>query len=356
MSIHHYFPRLRWKAAEWEALQELPTNVLEGLTPIFNVLDIDWDFANNVYKKSLQDYLNSFGTTLAASWPLNRPVIVDVGQLDSHGGPTSHPLDICVQDAIQHGKQIIPVYSPHYSYNYLAAVQRNSALGIALKLKANLLLQGHYHLPNLIAAIGVPEQHIDLIIDFEDITSCTNELITNAHLLCQQMSNQAGWRNIILSSTCYPTSQAGINQHVIHTHRREEWELWKQVVFRGGLQKTPAFSDYPTSAAEITRVDPRFMQQYVSIRYSNSIDWIFVKGTAARGNGWGQTQQLCDTLVNSGLFYGSQFSWGDQYIHDRAQGTVGSGGSIVWRKVAHTHHLTLVAGDLINFSASHPAI
>lgn len=356
MSVHHYFPRLRWKAAEWEALQLLPSSVLEGVTPIFNVLNIDWDYVNSCYKKTLADYLSNFGATLATSWTLPRAVMLDVEHLDIHSSITHHPLDICCNDANTHGKSIIPVYSPHYSNNYLLSVQRNNHYGVALKLKAGLLSQGHYQLNSILAAIGVASNQVDLIIDFEDIETNTAQHVQQTITTCQNLINAASWRNIIISATSYPASQAGIPQHAIHLHRREEWDLWKSVIQSRQLSKTPGFSDYPTASAQVTQVDPRFMSQYVSIRYSDETYWIFVKGTAARGNGWGQTQQLCDILVNSPYYYNPQFSWGDLYISDRAQGTNRSGGSKEWRKVAHTHHLTLVAGQLLNLSTTHPAI
>lgn len=356
MSVHHYFPRLRWKPAEWESLQALPSHVLEGITPIFNVMNIDWDYVNGCYKKTLANYLIDFGSTLATSWQQSRAVFLDVEQLDIHSSTTQHPLDICCQDANAHGKNIIPVYSPHYSNNYLLAVQRNNSEGVALKLKAGLLSQSHYQLNSILTAIGVFANQVDLIIDFEDIETSTLPHVQQAISTCQSLINSASWRNIIISATSYPVSQAGIQQHVIHLHRREEWDLWKNVIQSRQLSKTPGFSDYPTASAQITQVDPRFMSQYVSIRYSDETYWIFVKGTAARGNGWGQTQSLCNILVNSPYYYYPQFSWGDKYISERAQGINRSGGSKEWRKVAHTHHLTLVTSQLLNMSTTYPAL
>ena len=356
MSVHHYFPRLRWKPAEWEALQLLPSHVLEGITPIFNVMDIDWDYANNRYKKTLANYLIDFGSTLASSWTQSRPALLDVEHLDVHGSATHHPLDICCQDANIHGKNVVPVYSPHYSTNYRLAVQRNRSQGVALKLKAGQLSQGQYQLNSILSSLGVSPDQVDIIIDFEDIETSTVQHVQQAIAICQSLINTASWRNIIISATSYPTSQAGIPQHSIHLHKREEWDLWNNVIQSQQLSKTPAFSDYPTASAQITQVDPRFMSQYVSIRYSNETHWIFVKGTAARGNGWGQTQNLCSILVNSPYYYSPQFSWGDMYISQRAQGINGSGGSKEWRKVAHTHHLTVVTGQLIRLSSVYPAI
>lgn len=91
------------------------------------------------------------------------------------------------------------------------------------------------------------------------------------------LSGQAPWRNLILSSTAYPASQAGIPQHQVHHIPRHEYDLWMHVVQNFSNGRTPSFSDYPTASSTITSVDPRFMSQYVSVRYSNDTSWIFVK-------------------------------------------------------------------------------
>ncbi|MDA6274851.1 hypothetical protein OSK12_25790, partial [Escherichia coli] len=88
------------------------------------------------------------------------------------------------------------------------------------------------------------------------------------------LSGQAPWRNLILSSTAYPASQAGIPQHQVHHIPRHEYDLWMYVVQNFSNGRTPSFSDYPTASSTITSVDPRFMSQYVSVRYSNDTSWI----------------------------------------------------------------------------------
>ncbi|MEH0387194.1 beta family protein [Vibrio mimicus] len=356
MSVHHYFPRLRWKSAEWEALQELPMQALVELTPIFDVLDIDWDYPNECYAKSLANYLSGFGSILQSSWPLDRAVLLDVEKLDKHGTSTSHPLDACCQDALAHNKYIIPVYSPHYSNNYLLAFRRNNQFGVGLKLKASFLEQNQYHIANILSDLVVDSTDVDLIIDLEDMGECTHQQIQQIIATTQNLLSQFAWRNVIISSTCYPTSQSGIPQHQIHLHRREEWVLWSNVIASKRLQRTPSFSDYPTAPAKFTSVDPRHMSQYAAVRYSTYSDWIFVKGTAVKGNGWGQTQQLCGILVNSTYYSSPTYSWGDGYICERSQGINKSGGSKEWRKVAHTHHLKMVTEQLRNFSLTYPVI
>ncbi|KMJ43373.1 hypothetical protein AB204_20035 [Xenorhabdus khoisanae] len=352
MNIHHYYPQIRWKAAEYEALKELSPNVISGLTPIISVLDIPWDFINECYQKNLIDHLSSFGAILADSWESERPVFVDVGYLDEHGDMQNHPLDICISHARNHGKELIPVISPGYSKEYIYSVLRNNSNGAAIKVtpkNAGLILY-------LLTQIKLDAKDVDLIIDFTDIPDLTTKLIEDAIYHYVTVCNLKNWRRIIFSSCHYPQFQTGIQQHTLHTIPREEWSLWQKIVETSGMTRTPGFSDYPTASSEISNIDPRLMSPYVSVRYSDWGNWIIVKGLAARKNGWGQTQNLSQILVNSPYYFDPNYSWGDRYIHDRASNTVTAGSSKTWRKVAHTHHFTMVIEQLSQYSTKYPAM
>ncbi|WP_272683599.1 beta family protein [Providencia sp. PROV141] len=352
MSFHHYYPQLKWKPAEYESLMLLEQATIGGLTPIITIPDIDWDYENECYKKSLNSYLSNFGSNLASSWITNRPILLDVKYLDIHGTSRQHPLDMCIKDARANGKEIIPVISPVSSQNYIHAVGRNLTNGIAVSVNPQT-----WHLfGQLINQFNIHPSLVDVIIDFGDIQEVSPSLQQQALNMFDLLVAQAHWRSLIVSSTSYPTSQAGIPQHQLYHIPRHEYNLWLYVAQNTTSNRTPSFSDYPTSSSTITSVDPRFMSQYVAIRYSDDTSWIFVKGTAVRGNGWSQTRALCNILTSSAVYaaYGPLFSWGDDYINQRAHGTNKSGASKEWRKVAHTHHLKLVVTQLISLAQTLP--
>lgn len=353
MSYHHYYPQLKWKPAEYESLVALDQATIDGLTPIITIPDIDWDYENECYKKNLNSYLSTFGTNLAFSWSANRPILLDVKYLDGHGTNHHHPLDMCIQDAKSFGKEIIPVVTPVSSLNYINATKRNLTNGLAVSINPQT-----WHLfSQFINQFNLTPSLIDIIIDFGDIQDANTSLKQQALSIFNTLASQAHWRSLIISSTAYPMSQAGIPQHQIYHTPRHEYDLWSYVIQHTLLNRTPSFSDYPTASSTITSVDPRFMSQYVAVRYSDDISWIFVKGTAVKGNGWGQTKNLCNILINSPIYanYGPQFSWGDNYINQRALGTNKSGGSKEWRKVAHTHHLKLVVTQLVKLAQVLPS-
>ncbi|MRE25258.1 hypothetical protein GIJ17_23420, partial [Klebsiella quasipneumoniae] len=53
MPTHIYYPQIKWKSAEYEALNVTPVAVISKMLPIISMPDIDWDFINSRYKKTL---------------------------------------------------------------------------------------------------------------------------------------------------------------------------------------------------------------------------------------------------------------------------------------------------------------
>jgi hypothetical protein len=350
MPTHIYYPQIKWKSAEFEALSVTPTSVINGMIPIISIPDIEWDYVNSRYKKSLTAHLTDFPVNLSNSWPSQNPVFLDVGELDKHATQINHPLANCISGANNFNKAIIPVYSPTYSALYLASVLRNTNHGIALKFNPSNLNSLFSTYQNT----GLSENNIDIIFDMGDIQQVNQNLVVSVETAINHILNSGNWRRVIFSSTCYPSSQAGIPQHTVHKIPRYEWSLWSQLIQRNNMARTPGYSDYPTSSATTEPVDPRIMSLYVSIRYSDYLEWVFVKGTAAKGNGWAQTQQLCQILIQDPCYKGASYSWGDNHIMLRANGNVKSGSPKEWRKAAQSHHFNLVVDQLSQFSKTHP--
>lgn len=350
MSTHMYYPQLRWKTAEQEALANTKNSTILSMQPIIKIPDIDWDFINNRYKKNLQTYLSDFGVKLATSWNSNTPIFLDVSKLDVHANQLVHPLDICISSANQHNKLIIPIYSPDYSANYLLSVIRNRTNGVAIRLTSGNIK----FLQQTLSSINLSPSYLDVILDLEGMAQYTPQYITYIEQCINYIKNFGKFRTIIISSTCYPQYQSGIPQHIAYKTPRYEWLIWSDLIKNNNIDRTPGFSDYPVSPANVDNLDPRIIDPYVSVRYSDESDWIFVKGTAAKGNGWGQTQHLCQILIADPCYKGPLYSWGDNHINSRANGMVTSGTAKDWRKVANNHHFELVAQQLLNFSNLYP--
>jgi hypothetical protein len=350
MNTHHYYPQLFWKKAEQEALDVTPSNIQSNMTPILIMPDIDYDFIDQKYKKNLVNHLKDFGVNLSTSWHIDTPVMLDVELLEKHSLPNQHPLDICIGQADAYNKNIIPLIQSNSSSNYLASVNQHLSYGVAIKIK----LQEIQSLLAIASKLQTDHKNIDVILDLEHINQINNQLDQTVLSCLAYIESIANWRSIILASTSYPSSQAGIPQNQVYRTPRLGWHLWANIIQMNTLPRTPGYSDYPVSDASADIVDPRFMNPYASARYSDFSNWIFVKGKSVKGNGWGQLKILCDILRNDQSFQGRQYSWGDEFIDDVANGSKPTGGPKEWRKVAHNHHFMMVFDQLSQFSSKHP--
>ena len=93
----------------------------------------------------------------------------------------------------------------------------------------------------------------------------------------------------------------------------------------------------------------RLVKPYAKLRYTLNENWYIDRGTAVRGRdsrGFGQFRGMCQKLIETPYYRGKEFSNGDKYIYDCANGTENTGNLSTWVKVSVNQHLTKVVHDL----------
>lgn len=60
-----------------------------------------------------------------------------------------------------------------------------------------------------------------------------------------------------------------------------------------------------------------------------------------------QFYSLSKEVVNSPIYSGEKFSWGDGQIYDKSKRIGGPGNSTTWRQINTNHHITLMV-DLLS--------
>ena len=90
-----------------------------------------------------------------------------------------------------------------------------------------------------------------------------------------------------------------------------------------------------------SEIDFRLLRYGVlpKIRYTANDRYIVWKGSR---NPQINYHQLSIQVINSGYYYGAQFSFGDQNIDRVAQGNTGVGNNTNWVTYACNHHLAVV--------------
>jgi hypothetical protein len=85
-----------------------------------------------------------------------------------------------------------------------------------------------------------------------------------------------------------------------------------------------------------------------NIRYALEDRHFIVRGRGeVRIEGAGQYVGLCERIVNSGLFKGAAYSWGDRIIKLCADGQLNPGNQTKWRGAGMAHHIRITSEQIL---------
>jgi hypothetical protein len=355
-----YVPVLKGKEGEFAALEALSSDVKPHILPLIEIPDIPYDYVNDLPAKSLDDHIAGFASRLRKCWRgaplyLYLPRIGEQERLSDGRVALEGLLSDCAKQKVN----AIPVLSRTSSVDSLSAAQHYSAItnsGACVRLNVadfgeDIDLEGD--IGKLLGGIGVTELGaVDLIADLGDLGGDTGRSVLVARSILSMIPRKDEWNRIVLASSSFPEDLSDVDAATTTRLPRREWQLWRTIQKRPGLlpRRDLMFADYGIAHPITKELDPRTMRMSASIRYTTPQDWLVVKGRNVRQYGFDQYFELCKVLVDRPEYAGSDFSWGDRYIHDCAVGMTGPGNATTWRKVGTNHHLTLVTSEIARMS------
>ncbi|GAC44337.1 beta family protein [Paenibacillus popilliae] len=352
----HYVPVLKWKQGEQKALECLSKNIRERLTPLIEIPPIDWDFENELPKKSIDEHLSNFGDTLQRSWQQSHPVFVDLIYLDSSDRLANniHPMEFILKQARDKGIGIIPVTGSDRDSAYQSEVvsaNKIDRLGACIRIQEHDFDALQQNIDKLLVTLQMNPSVIDLVIDYGYVNP-TEKIRTGIFLtgLINSLPYLSEWRNVILCGTSFPKNLSDVSADSVEQLDRTEWTIWNSIAQKGSITRTPIFSDYGISNPEPFEGDPRFIKMSANIRYTANNKFIIFKGKVTRKFGGAQYHQIASNVVAHPEYSGSTFSNGDNYIYDVANNKDGPGNATNWRKAGTNHHITYVATELSNLT------
>lgn len=352
----HYVPILKAKEGEFRALQETRTATKDLMTPLFDVINIPWDYVNDVESKTIDDHLNNIGKKILDYWGQERRFFLDSDLIDGdrlmNDGLTHH-LTYLFNDFRAKGIIGVPVTGLQRSANYKAAINgilNTDQRGVCLRLQNSDLTDSE--LKNIIdtdlAFYNLTPANIDLIIDLEGIEGNPDLLVlTVSTIINNAVPYIENWKSITVAATGFPSDLSDIKADTIDSIDRTEWLMWANLITKN-LKRLPTFGDYGIAHPEIVEMDPRTMRVSASIRYTHDDYWVIVRGKWLLKHGHGQYRNLCANLIARPEYSGVAFSWGDNYINDCANEAVGTGNPGIWRKVGNNHHFQKVVTQISN--------
>ncbi|WP_255666374.1 beta family protein [Myxococcus sp. AS-1-15] len=349
-------------------MKELYAADLAGLTPVIEVPPVDWNWEDDVAKKTEFAHLVSTVDNLFKYWGTDRPIFVDVETADLsdavEGDPAGRSPITCLFDLARgKGLKLIPVLTSTAGPASIAAVAGAAVVdqrGAMLRI-----VKDHFFSPGLPALLtglagqlSLAPSMLDVLIDLEDVDSgSVQAYVASVPILLGAMPNLTAWRTLTLASCAFPETLGSFTVGAVGRTSRVDWLLWRHVCSRlaPGTRK-PSFADYGISFTTLAEIDPRVLKTPQNIRYTASAEWLIFKGVNFKKNGGAGFIGLCQQLIAQPEFMGATFSEGDRYIAGCATGSMKPGNPETWRRVGTNHHLTFVVRQLASaFSTSAPA-
>lgn len=351
-----YVPILKGKEGEFAAIEELADDVKNSLVPVIEAPAIPFDHALGKPAKSLSEHISGIPKRLGGSFG-RRAFYLDISSLDN-GGRLDDGRSVSegiLSDCTTANLSVAPVVLTSSSQDHLKAVAMHhldtrSAFAIRLVIEDfREEVETDLEIDQILKVLGhANASSADLIIDLKDLGSDLGRAALVARSILSMIPRKQEWRNIILAAASFPEDLSDVDAKSTTLLPRLEWHLWRT------LQRKPAslprhdliFGDYAISHPVIKERDPRKMLMSASIRYTTADHWLIVKARNVRQYGFGQYFELCQLLVNRPEYSGRNFSWGDWFISECAEGTRGPGNATTWRKAGVNHHMTLVSRQI----------
>lgn len=335
-----YIPFLKGKQGEITALRELGPEERRSVTP-----------AIQVFPNRNDERLTKEMSQLARAWAGESPILLDTAWLDP-AATSRHPLLVASSAARGGGMELVPVVRPGSDAAYRAAARQlieRHRRGVALRLPpANWLAANSQSvLDELLGDVDVGPPQTDLILDAGAIAGSAALDLYSALLgkLLPELPYLTTWRRVVILSGAFPADLRSVPRGQLERIPRLDWRLWSG--FRT-FARSISFGDHAIShpdTVEELRTGAA-IPRYAQLRYSSDEDFVVGRAGDLNRLGDGEMYTLCRRVVRAPEWDGRDFSVGDTWIDDRAQGSGNGGTYTTWRRVGTVHHITKVVTQL----------
>jgi len=367
-----YFPILKAKDAEFDALREASDGVTSGMVPLFEIPRFNpglkkyqgdphpkVTFLSNLSQKIGELRSGMFTMFDTYHWQ-NPGEKVETGE---------HHLSYLYAALKSDGVNPVPVfgYDRWDDEEYRRALKNmsKSHTGLVCIRLDRFAFDDvgdpryfHERLCDILNYLEIDPASCHVILDFEDVSALPIvEIFEKFELLFSQIKGY-GFSSYSVAGCSLPNSIDKVvkKKDSCGTVWRGEMLLWKSV-----RKQYPNFQvhfgDYGVRGPSTGETG--YGNTNAKIRYTVDDEYFIVRGHVIRKPVGGyQHCGLAQTLINSGNYLNADFSWGDGEIQRCANGEIG-GGSATWIKIDTSHHVAYIVAEISEFErimASHAVV
>jgi len=349
MNEQFYLPILKGKKGEYDALNKLTSSIKKSIIPLIEIPAISWDFVKGAPSNSLEKQVTSAIKSIEKSWEKDLPILIDTFYLEDDYNQHDTTLGFIVNKLKTDGYSPIPVFGPYSTTKIIEQNKDNIKFCIRVTIDELEQFNLNEEIERIIKTLDTDKSKVILLLDLGYIDEKQHSLAKRKSLdLYAEVNNIEEFQELYFSATSFPINLSSCKTNSVTEIGRIEIEIHK--AFNNSkekLSRIPKFSDYCTSNPETDEIDPRFMTVSASIRYTNNNKWYIFKGGSIKKYSSDQFYTLSKDVIDSPIYSGEKFSWGDKQIFDKSKRISGPGNPTIWRQISVNHHITLMV-DLLS--------
>lgn len=235
--------------------------------------------------------------------------------------------------------------------HFLRSLVARQRRGICVRLKHDDLEDASdetwIQLAQLATAIQASPSDIEILFDFASINSSSADGMRNAVLeFLRAQPRQFEFDAFgILASSCL-NSVGNIDEDGEKAIERVELDLWAGLVYELDGTRRISFGDYGIVHPSFTFSGPN-PNSNAKIRYTRGSRITYFRGHGLYNpNRFSQYHDLAQRVVDSGIFLGADFSFGDNVIQQCAAKKCGPGNLGTWVMADMNHHLEFTSKQI----------
>lgn len=359
-----YYPVLRWKQGEQQALKNLNPAMKTKITPIieFPILGVvrpkkatkeklaeTLEEAIERQNKSFQNRINNFSEKLFEYWGLQE-VFLDLNSLLNQKN-----IFITIKQLsplFNNPCNIIPVINPENIPSdliiYLRELLSSKTISsLVFRVNSDTDSENQNLIEDIVTQLPINISNCSIIYDLKDVSNAT---ITQSKRSFQSLYRDFGsnFKTVIMLSGAL-TLPSDFGTDTSQTIPRTDWLTWEKIRENDSF-KSIQFGDYTISSANFVDLPFRGAPK---IKYTLANNWIVYKGILGRtstSRNAVQYQKMSKNLVTS-INLENPACYGEDQILKCAQGKIEIGSPTSWVAIGINQHITFVVSQL---NAIHP--
>lgn len=348
-----YVPALRFKQGEYRGLARLATDVAERIVPRLVIPPPKDRDPEKGRRLTREEILYLTGRRIGQHWPM-RPALLEPRFLFAEFGEEDSVDWLPRVFDVARGRSglLTPVATLDDMLGvrgraFRLVLSNDPQRRIAVRVQSGEIksdLAGR--VSAAMSQFGIVPENCVLLLDFADADLSNVPAVASILLGALEDVQVIGrWQSIVFQGTNYPDKNPAAEDSTV-TVPRNEWLAW----MRANQNDTIAsehllFGDYGADNANFEFRSGGSAAPYPHYRYCGPTQWVVARGRSDIAQREAM-RKVSQSILDSGVFAGRDFSLADEFIHATANGYAGPENASTWREINTAHHITQVVSDI----------